>query len=127
MEGGKGGGTAQMKERWLGDPTARNYHWRLAASVTDFGKLSYGSQVNTFSFSNVTPVTLKTDSAFFGAFQQGGSAGYTYLEEFAKKSMNYKQETGTMRFVLPTQLHVQGDLRIMAGLYPIARGRQNRS
>jgi hypothetical protein len=35
VEGGKGGGTAQMKDRWLGDPTARNYHWRLAASVTD--------------------------------------------------------------------------------------------
>lgn len=117
VEGGKGGASAQMKERWLGDPTARNYHWRLAASVTDFGKLNYGSQVNTFSFSNSLPVTLKTDSAFFVAFQQGGSGGYAYLEEFAKKSMNYKQETGTVRFVLPTQLHVQGDLRIMAGLY----------
>lgn len=117
VEGGKGGASAQMKERWLGDPTARNYHWRLAASVTDFGKLNYGSQVNTFSFSNASTVTLKTDSAFFGAFQQGGSGGYTYLEEFAKKSMNYKQETGTVRFFLPTQLHVQGDLRIMAGFY----------
>lgn len=75
VEGGKGGASAQMKERWLGDPTARNYHWRLAASVTDFGKLNYGSQVNTFSFSNSLPVTLKTDSAFFVAFQQGGSGG----------------------------------------------------
>jgi hypothetical protein len=117
VEGGKGGGSAQMKERWLGDPTARNYHWRLAASVTDFGKLSYGSQVNTFSFSNTSPVTLKTDSAFFGAFQQGGSGGYRYLEDFAKKNLNYKQETGTVHFVLPTQLHIQGDLRIMAGFY----------
>jgi hypothetical protein len=117
VEGGKGGGTAQIKERWLGDPTVRNYHWRLAASVTDFGNLNYGSEVNTFSFSNTSTVTLKTDSAFFGAFQQGGSGGYKYLEEFAKKNMNYKQENGNVRFVLPTQLHVQGDLRIMAGFY----------
>jgi hypothetical protein len=117
VEGGKGGGTAQLKDRWLGDPTARNYHWRLSASVTDFGKLNYGNQVNTFSFNNSSTVTLKTDSAFFGAFQNGGSGGYTYLEDFAKKNMNYKQETGTVRFVLPTQLHVQGDLRIVAGIY----------
>ena len=117
VEGGKGGGSAQMKERWLGDPTARNYHWRLAASVTDFGKLNYGSQVNTFAFSNTTPVTLKTDSAFFQAFQQGGSSGYRYLEDFAKRNLNYRQETGTVHFVLPTQLHLQGDLRIMAGFY----------
>ena len=117
VEGGKGGGNAQMKERWLGDPTARNYHWRLAASVTDFGKLNYGSQVNTFAFSNTTPVTLKTDSAFFQAFQQGGSSGYRYLEDFAKRNLNYRQETGTVHFVLPTQLHLQGDLRIMAGFY----------
>ena len=51
------------------------------------------------------------------AFQQGGSSGYRYLEDFAKRNLNYRQETGTVHFVLPTQLHLQGDLRIMAGFY----------
>ena len=32
VEGGKGGYMVQFKERWLGDPTVRNYRWRLAAS-----------------------------------------------------------------------------------------------
>lgn len=117
VEGGKGGSVVQFKERWLGDPTVRNYHWRLAASLLDWGQVSYKNQVKSFSMSNTTPVTLKTDAAFLGAFAQGSAEGFAYLEQFARDNMNYSEEAKTQQITLPTQLQIQGDMRLMSRLY----------
>ncbi|MEY3780087.1 MAG: hypothetical protein RLZZ510_70 [Bacteroidota bacterium] len=117
VEGGKGGSVVQFKERWLGDPTVRNYHWRLAASLLDWGQVSYKNQVKSFSMSNTTPVTLKTDAAFLGAFAQGSAEGFAYLEQFARDNMNYSEEAQTQQITLPTQLQIQGDMRLMSRLY----------
>lgn len=117
VEGGKGGSVVQFKERWLGDPTVRNYHWRLAASLLDWGQVSYKNQVKSFRMSNTTPVTLKTDATFLGAFAQGSAEGFAYLEQFARDNMNYSEEAKTQQITLPTQLQIQGDMRLMSRLY----------
>lgn len=117
VEGGKGGSVVQFKERWLGDPTVRNYRWRLAAAMMDFGQVSYKNQVTSFTMSNTTPVTLKTDAAFLGAFAQGSAEGFGYLEQFARDNMNYAKMAKTQSIALPTQLQIQGDLRLMSRVY----------
>ena len=117
VEGGKGGSMVQFKERWLGDPTVRNYHWRLAASLLDWGQVSYKNQVTTFKMSNTTPVTFKTDAAFLGAFAQGSAEGFAYLEQFARDNMNYSKDAKTQQITLPTQLQLQGDMRLMSRVY----------
>ena len=125
VEGGKGSASAQIKERWLGDPKARNYKWRLAASVLDWGQVSYGNNVNSFSISNSTPVTLKTDSAFFGAFAKGSAEGFQYLETFAKSNLNYSATVVSQKVVLPTQIQLQGDMRLKAGFYAAFQWQQS--
>lgn len=117
VEGGKGGSVVQIKDRWLGDPTVRNYRWRLAASLMDWGRVSYRNELKSFSMSNTNPVTLKTDAAFLGAFAQGSSEGFAYLEQFAKDNMNYQSDALSQRVVLPTQIQLQGDYRLMSRVY----------
>ena len=117
VEGGKGSSTAQIRERWLGDPSVRNYRWRLAASLLDWGKVSYGNNVKSFSINNSAPVTLKTDEQFFQAFAQGSGQGFQYLEDFAQKNMNYQSTTQSSDVTLPMQLQLQGDMRFKAGVY----------
>lgn len=117
VEGGKGGAVVQFKDRWLGDPTVRNYQWRLAASLIDVGKVDYKNQLNTFSMSNNQPVTLKTDAAFIGAFAQGSAEGFKYLEQFAIDNMNYRKDAQTQTIAMPTQLQMQGDFRLMSRVY----------
>jgi hypothetical protein len=117
VEGGKGGSVVQFKERWLGDPTVRNYQWRLAASLMDWGHVSYKNRLNTFHMSNANPVTLKMDSALMSAFAQGSAEGFAYLEQFARDNMNYSQGARTQRIAMPTQLLLQGDFRLMSRVY----------
>ena len=117
VEGGKGGSVVQFKERWLGDPTVRNYQWRLAASLMDWGHVSYKNRLNTFHMSNANPVTLKMDSALMSAFAQGSTEGFAYLEQFARDNMNYSQGARTQRIAMPTQLLLQGDFRLMSRVY----------
>lgn len=117
MEGGKGGSVVQFKDRWMGDPTVRNYQWRIAASLMDWGHVSYKNRLRTFHMGNENPVTLKMDTAFVSAFAQGSTEGFAYLEQFARDNMNYSQGARTQRIAMPTQLQVQGDFRLMSRVY----------
>jgi len=117
LEGGKGGSIVQFKDRWMGDPTVRNYQWRIAASLMDWGNVSYKNRLRTFHMGNANPVTLKMDTAFVTAFDQGSTEGFAYLEQFAKDNMNYSQGAQTQRIAMPTQLQIQGDFRLMSRVY----------
>jgi hypothetical protein len=83
----------------------------------DWGRVSYRNELKSFSMSNTSPVTLKTDAAFLGAFAQGSSEGFAYLEQFAKDNMNYQSDALSQRVVLPTQIQLQGDYRLMSRVY----------
>ncbi len=125
IEGGRGGIVSQVKDNWLGNPGARNYRWRFAAALTDWGNVNYGNQTNSFRMSNTQPQILRIDSSFSAAFAKGSVQGFQYIEDFAKQNMNYTQLKSLTRVDLPMQIQLQGDMRIASFLYVAAQLRQS--
>ncbi len=118
LEGGNKNKVDGIIEKWIiPDVNIRDYAWKIAASVTDIGTMNYGQEISRFTASNTTPVTLPLDTALAKAFLAGNSAGLKYLENFAEKNMDYKKESGTLPFALPTMLQIQADFRMLPTLY----------
>jgi len=118
LEGGNKNKVEGIVERWIiPDVNIRDYSWKVAASITDIGTMNYGQEISRYSASNTTPVTLPLDTALAKAFLASNEVGLKYLESFAEKNMNFKKETTSLPFALPTMLQVQGDFRILPTLY----------
>ncbi len=118
LEGGNKNKVDGIIEKWIiPDVNIRDYAWKIAASVTDIGTMNYGQEISRYTASNSTPVTLPLDTELAKAFLASNEAGLNYLENFAEKNMEYKKETTTMPFALPTMLQVQGDFRLLPAIY----------
>ncbi|PHX92278.1 MAG: hypothetical protein CK532_04090 [Flavobacteriales bacterium] len=125
IEGGRGSLVSQVKDNWLGNPGARNYRWRFSAALTDWGNVNYGNQTKSFRMNNSQPQILRIDSSFSAAFAKGSVEGFQYIEDFAKQNMNYTELKSLSRVDLPTQIQLQGDMRLASFFYVAAQLRQS--
>lgn len=98
--------------------TSKNrYLLKGGLSLLDWGKISYGNNMKTYSARNTDPVLFTQDSAFSAAFEQGLDSGLNWLKAYARDSFNYTEGSGRTSSSIPTTLNIQLDWNIFKMFY----------
>lgn len=98
--------------------TSKNrYLLKGGVSLLDWGKISYGTNMKTYSASNNTPVLFTQDSAFSAAFDQGIDSGLSWMKQYARDNFNYSEGQGRTSASIPTTLNIQLDWNIFKMFY----------
>jgi len=92
------------------------YFFRGGISILDIGGITYNENVNARKISNETNKTYVPGIAFAEAWNAGFESGLKYTDSISSELFTV-EEINEIRTTLPTAIALQGDLKIISGLF----------
>lgn len=97
--------------------SGNKYLFKGGISLLDWGKISYGNNMKTYTASNSTPVVFTSDSLFSAAFSNGIDSGLGFIKNYARQNFNYVEGTSSAAISIPTTLNFQFDWNVIKLFY----------